>query len=525
VLENGALRAAKGPVSVYSWKNFGMLVHMAALGTIYSTISGVIYSVLNNYLHMSATLVATTTALVAFPRALRIFTGMLSDTVPICGYRRRPYMLLGWSLVFVACLIMAVIPIGDPYYRDATIAKINPSKLTPEQLATIDMDAPQRGIKLMVLMMIANFGSVIAVSGYNGALIDLSQQEPEAFRGRAMGESMVAYQFFAIISAFFTGLGLNSPSYGGTFTWTVGFNGVMGFCAGMAAITLPFTWFCIQEDRVLTKPTISVFKFVYELLQRRLIYRYITFRFFYNVFSLFSVTSSSAIQSTWAGVEPVNNGIAAMLAAAVNMLGTYLIQRFGLHWNWRMVIILAQILVVCIDIVPTMLTIWNVVRNQWFWLGVPLLDEIPTAAMDFVGALFLFEVDAPGFEATLFGLSTSSQRVGIPFATVLTKTVNSFLDVERTFIEKDDFHVRSQVTIAYAIAYSVNIFAIVFVVLLPRQKDQLHELQRQGQTSKIRGTLLLIVLLFALSWTLMTNILSLFSSTKCLRIAGGTGCK
>ncbi|CAK4175703.1 unnamed protein product [Aphanomyces euteiches] len=145
--------------------------------------------------------------------------------------------------------------------------------------------------------------------------------------------------------------------------------------------------------------------------------------------------------------------------------------------------------------------------------------------MDFVGALFLFEVDAPGFEATLFGLSTSSQRVGIPFATVLTKTVNSFLDVERTFIEKDDFHVRSQVTIAYAIAYSVNIFAIVFVVLLPRQKDQLHELQRQGQTSKIRGTLLLIVLLFALSWTFMTNILSLFSSTKCLRIAGGTGCK
>ncbi|CAK4711387.1 unnamed protein product [Aphanomyces euteiches] len=209
-LENGALRVARGPVSVYAWKNLGILAHMAAIGTIYSTISGVIYSVLNNYLHMSATLVATTTALVAFPRALRIFTGMLSDTVPICGYRRRPYMLLGWSLVFVACLIMAVIPIGDPYYRDATIAKINPSKLTPEQLATIDMDAPQRGIKLMVLMMIANFGTVITYSGFNGALIDLSQQEPEAFRGRAMGDAMVVYQFFAIISAFFSGLGLNS---------------------------------------------------------------------------------------------------------------------------------------------------------------------------------------------------------------------------------------------------------------------------------------------------------------------------
>ncbi|CAK4711392.1 unnamed protein product [Aphanomyces euteiches] len=277
----------------------------------------------------------------------------------------------------------------------------------------------------------------------------------------------------------------------------------------MAAITLPFTWFCIQEDRVLTKPTISVFKFVYEPLQRRLIYRYIAFRFFYNVFSLFSVTSSSAIQSTWAGVEPVNNGIAAMLAAAVNMLGTYLIKRYGLHWNWRTVIILAQILVVVIDSIPTMLTIWNVVRNQWFWLGVPLLDEIPTAALDFVGALFLFEVDATGFEATLFGLSTSSQRVAVPFATVLTKSVNGFFDVERSFIEKDDFHI-------------VNGFFDVERSFI--EKDDFH-IQRQGETSKMRGTLLLIVLLFALSWTFMTNILSLFTSTKCLRIAGGTGCK
>ncbi|KAE9094035.1 hypothetical protein PF010_g17258 [Phytophthora fragariae] len=31
-------------------------------------------------------------------------------------------------------------------------------------------------------------------------------------------------------------------------------------------------------------------------------------------------------------------------------------------------------------------------------------------------------------------------------------------------------------------------------------------------------------LIFSLAWTLMTNILSLFDSTSCLRIAGGNGC-
>ncbi|KAG2847105.1 hypothetical protein PC111_g934 [Phytophthora cactorum] len=72
--ENGALRAPRGSVSVYSWKNFGMAAHSAGVGIVNSTISGVVYAVLNNYLHMSATLVATAVALIQFPRSLRVFT-------------------------------------------------------------------------------------------------------------------------------------------------------------------------------------------------------------------------------------------------------------------------------------------------------------------------------------------------------------------------------------------------------------------------------------------------------------------
>lgn len=522
--EDGAIRAARGSVSVFAWENFGMVAHMAGVGVVYGTISGVIYSVLNNYLHMSATLVATATALVQFPRSLRVFTGMLTDTVPIFGYRRRPYMIIGWSLSFVSCLLMAVLPLGAPYYSDQKLAKIDPSALTAEQLAMIDTDAPNRGVKLIILMMLANFGTVVAYSGFNGVMIDVSQREPAAIRGTAMGEGMVVLYIFSIISSFFTGLGLNGVDYGGTFSWTIGFNTVMGICAGMSLLTLPFSWFCIQEDKVEQGPTKSVFVYLYELLQVRAIYRYVAFRFFYNVLALFSVTASSAVQSTWAKVEPINSGIATMLAAFVTMLGTWVVKQFGLGWNWRYIIIIAQVTVVCVDVIPTMFTIWDVFRSQWFWLGVPLLEKLPLAATDYVGALFMLEVDSDGFEATLFGLAVTSQRVGTPFATVLTKSVDGYLDIERTFIQKDDHHVRSQVTIAYVIAYAINLLAIVFVFLLPRQKEELHKMQREGKTSELWGRATICYLIFALAWSLMTNILSLFTSTKCLRIAGGSGC-
>jgi hypothetical protein len=327
-----------------------------------------------------------------------------------------------------------------------------------------------------------------------------------------------------LISAFFTGLGLNGVDYGGTFSWTVGFHGIMGCCAAMSFIVLPLTWFCIQEEKVESLPWSAVWNYLYELVQKPVVHRFIAFRFFYNVFALFSVTADSAIKRTWAGVEPVNNGIAAMLAALVTLLGTWLVKQYGLGWNWRHIIIYAQVLIVALDVLPTFLTIWDVVRSQWFWLGVPLLENIPYAATDYVGALFMLEVDTQGFDATLFGLAVTAQQVGTPFGTVLTKSVNGYLDIERNFIERDDHHARSQASIAYVIAYAINLAAIVFVLLIPSQKQQMHAMQRDGVASKTRGTATLCVIGFALAWSLMTNILSLFESTKCLRIAGGSGC-
>lgn len=174
VLE-GALRPARGSILMYSAKNVGMLAHEASGGLIYGVVGGVIYAVLNNYLHMSAVLVATASALIYFPRTLRVFFCMLSDTTPIFGYRRRPYMALGWLVTSTACLLMAVLSLGEPYYSDASIANKDEATLTPEQLATIDYTAPDRGIKLIILMMVANLGTVIGYSAYCGALVDLSQ--------------------------------------------------------------------------------------------------------------------------------------------------------------------------------------------------------------------------------------------------------------------------------------------------------------------------------------------------------------
>uniref|UniRef100_K3WWF4 Transmembrane protein n=1 Tax=Globisporangium ultimum (strain ATCC 200006 / CBS 805.95 / DAOM BR144) TaxID=431595 RepID=K3WWF4_GLOUD len=517
--------APGGAPSVYSRQNIGLLAHIASVGVVYGTISGVIYSVLNNYLYMSATLTATATALVALPRSLRWIAAMFSDCYPIRGYRRRPYLILGWAITFIACFIMAVLPLGDPYYADPSLMGKDESKMTAKQLAMINHNAPDRGIKLIFLLMFANLGTVIAFGASDGVMVELAQREPESSRGTVQNHVWAVREVFITFSAFMTGLGLNGKDYGGSFSWTMGFNAIMGVCAFFAFITIPICYFCVTETKKEPQSMRSLLVYLYELIPHRVIYQMIGFRFFGQLCVYFTVTASSPIKSTWAKVEPLNDGLSTMLTSILAFVALTVVRRWGLHWSWQAVVVTTQVAVVALDCFPTFFTIWDVYRGQWFWLGVPLLQGISNTVTVYISSLFVVEVCDFGKEATTMSLMVSISDVARPFATVLTKSVDAHFDIERKFIVKDNNHVHWQVTYAYLIAYGFNLFSIVFALLwLPRQKTEARELKRNGGTNKVFGFVTMSYLLFSFAWTIMTNVLSLFASTKCLRIAGGNGC-
>lgn len=116
-IESGALRAGDAP-SIWSLRSIGVLVSFCCVTIVYGMSLSILYAVMNNYLYMPGLLVATAKALVKIPRVLRVFLSAFSDIYPIFGYRRRPYMVIGWSVAFIACFVMAVIPLGEPYYED-----------------------------------------------------------------------------------------------------------------------------------------------------------------------------------------------------------------------------------------------------------------------------------------------------------------------------------------------------------------------------------------------------------------------
>ncbi|GMF38309.1 unnamed protein product [Phytophthora lilii] len=179
-------------------------------------------------------------------------------------------------------------------------------------------------------------------------------------------------------------------------------------------------------------------------------------------------------------------------------------------------IAIAQIAVIVIDAFPTFFTIWDVYRSQWFWLGVPLVENFPNAVGTIVATFAVLEIIEEGNEATVYGLITTVSTLASPFASVITKSIDGYFDVETEFIRLDNSYVRWQVTYTYLIAYAFKLCSLGFLVLLPKQKVETQQLKRTGGKNKWIGIATIIIIAFSLVWSVMTNLMTMFDSTSCL---------
>ena len=81
------------PINIYEWRRLGYLGQYFAVGLLYAALPSTNYAVFVCYLNVPAYVSAAAASLTTLPWSFKILFAMLSDGVPICGYRRRPYMV------------------------------------------------------------------------------------------------------------------------------------------------------------------------------------------------------------------------------------------------------------------------------------------------------------------------------------------------------------------------------------------------------------------------------------------------
>ncbi|OQR91862.1 transmembrane protein [Achlya hypogyna] len=505
---------------LYSSRNIGLLLNYACVGLVLGIFPSTIYPFMSLYLNMDGYQSTAATVLVGLPWSFKMVIGILSDSFPICGYRRRPYILFGWSMCITFLVVMAVLPVGDPYYVPGEIQRTSNASAR----AVLNPNARNEGAKYILIMMFASFGYVIADVACDAVVVEFAQREADAVRGTTQTTVyMVRYATTTVGSAI-VGFCFNGRAYGGSFDWSLSFNAMMALAAAGAALGLPATYFFPHETRVAAEPFGARCRAMWRLAQKRAIWQIMAFSFLNALLFDFEATPSNIVQRDWARVQPLNSAAFLVLANALLTVSLYVTKTYLLDVSWRVLILATTVTVVALDASVSFLTIFNVVRNQWFYLGAPVLGNIPQGIRFVVSGYVTVEVAEVGFEGTTYGLLTTVSNLALPFASSLSKLVDSCFDAYQDDIAKDTPYVRWQVAYTFIIMYAVRLLSNATLMLLPRQKKEAQALRRHGGSSRVAAVVAFATAFAALAWSVTTNLLSIFESTACLRIAGGKGC-
>ncbi|KAH9076189.1 hypothetical protein Ae201684P_012677 [Aphanomyces euteiches] len=529
-LDDGAI-VKGGAVSIVSTEAMALFAQYAAIGCIYGLIPALQYPIFNNYLKLEGYQTASYSQLVTMGWSFKVFFGMLSDCFPIFGYRRKSWILIGWTLTMVCLLIMVSSSLGEPYCNiEKAKAEGHPkacsaiySKTNDTDKKYFNLDAPNNGTMFIMLSVLVSFGYVMADCAADAMVVEYAQREPLAIRGRVQTAIYTVRQMFIVIATIVSGFGLNSPNYGGTFSFSMKPNIPYGILLVPCVLVVLTTIFVLKEDKKPGTPLREYMSMFWNLLQQRVMWQICAFRFINNVFYGITTTASSPMYSTWAKVAPLNDALSSILGGLIYTAILIVMGKWGLHWNWRYAIAAGTIGVMCVDATTAFITIWDVLRNQWFYNGVGLADQIPAGIRFIVSSYCAVEIADVGNEGATYGLVTTVSNLASPFASVIYKIIDSNFKLSQDDITTDSHEVRMDVTYSYIISYCCKLCSLLWLFMLPPQRGPMQELKKKGGKSKLAGALLIIVFILCLAFSVTTSIMSIFPSTKCYRIVGGNG--
>ena len=310
--------------------------------------------------------VVSARTLVSMAWSLKIIFGLITDSFPIGGYRRRPYMVLGWSMCFIVLVIMAFTPVSDPYLLDPAYHFNNvPLQDIPKDL--INEIAPTTGSKYILMMMFASIGYVLADVAADAVVVEFAQREPDASRGSTQAMVYLFRTIFSILASILIGFGMNAKEYGGSFSFGLALNEIMMILAVPAAVVIPASIWFLDEEKSPRESFAQRLHDMWAICQRRAIWQIMLVKFIGGFFQTWSVTAANPMQKTWLHVEAMNECIFGIVGGGVFAFTIYATKTWGLQWDWRRTIAITTLFTVVVDSLVSFLSIYDVVRSQWFW--------------------------------------------------------------------------------------------------------------------------------------------------------------
>ena len=518
--EHSASQVNEDVQSLFDRKHLGLAVNYACSGFFNGLLPAMIYPFFKLFLNMHSYQVAAATSFISLPAAYKTLFGILTDNYPVLGYRRKSYMIIGWLIAFVAWMCLSFGPREEAYYEPGEIRRTSVSADRVVQ----NPHAPESGTWYLVLIMVSFLGVGITDVACDGITVELAQQEPIEQRGSIQATTFVLRFSGKLVGTVLSVVCFNGDEYGGTFEWSVPYRKVFFGCGVLTLMGAISTAILLVEKRDDSDAEAHPFRQMWRIVQQRAVWQMMTVLFVNAFTSNFGFAGQHAIQEYWARVVPLSNSVGRCVAVFLSVATFAVVKAHCLNTSWRTLIVCAALLHASVNLSVNSLTALNVIRKQWFFLSGPVLSAISDSVRFVIGGFVAVEVAEHHFESATMSLLMTVYNMATLLATSSFNFVDSFFDVSDANISHDTPHVRHEVVLCLAISAIVELLGLVALPFHPRQKRDAQDLKRNGGSSRAAGMIALLLVVLVTIWATFISLLSIGSSTACLRLAGGRGC-
>lgn len=514
----------KVPVPLYrDPANLGLSLHFWTSGFVGAGIAASINGVFAGYLNVPSYVVNGALSLNALPVIFSALLGALSDAKPILGFHRRPYMAFGWSLIFLSISLIACLGLPEPYYchtPDGNYLLHDPP---------CNPDAANAYVPLLCCFLLASTGMAIAAAAGDGLLVQIAKSENEDRRGETQAMMLMVQNCGSFCATFLAAFGFNGRLFTGSFDQRqqLGFSQYVAVFLGPVALTCVSCVFLIEEKKSEKGSMRNFWRSSYHLMEGRAFAAVATYLFMSSSICNIKTNAGTWVSLQWAGVKMIQNQLAGLVGLIFVALGTWLMQKYFLNVSWRKIILGASLSTIALDSISQFLTIYDIVRDPYFYLGEPIVKEVPAAMMGLVTNLIANEVADDTNCALVIGMLKSIGGIGNPLAILLSNqifgTFHPSLNERKNFIE-DQPSFRQTVAESYLVSYGFFLLLMAFLPLLPSQKADAQRRKRDWPYHPAYAVAGSVVLLVAFLYAFAGDALLLDEKMACSRFLGGKGC-
>lgn len=503
----------------------GLYCQYAAVGLLYGT-SGALMP-LCAYVYDGATNVcANSTNIVTFAWNMKIFYAMITDSYRPFGMRRKPWMVVGWTLTLMILFLLAV---------------------SADQLDTSSW---------LAALMIMQFCVMLSDVPADGYSVELGQLESKEERGQILATGQRVRFIFSMVAGVIQTFLLNGPttnssdceiSWKECWAWGLNINSYYALIfLVVLVLTIPVFWLKELDASHIPVHNFSYYcSNVWGILQN-LTTLYLLI-FVIGTYTLTGLRNNASIAIQYYIIKLTNfqSGIDTITSYGATVLAVYVFQRYLIRQNWRYTqygSVMISALFGLIWIAPY----YGVggTRDPWFTIFIDLDQSFVTGLSQVLYSMAVIELAQPGLEATTYELivtvGNSAQFFnGIVSTQLLTplkaSSCNDGLDAcpsntvvtssTETYEASDGPNRFTQYTLVITMIGLAS--CCLFTPFLPASQEQCKAWRKKGDlmgASVLRGKIALTLSAITILYGVIAAILLLDVKTSCLPLVGGEGC-